>query len=228
MKEFFNKYKNKIKIISAITAASLAVALVISSAFAYFKYEVNDQATVTTMKTDILLVQDADTTNGLKYTVQPTNENTDYVYVRLVIFPIIEIQTEEGVNEWNAYAGIPTSNLNYDVIGDDWAYYDGYYYYQYQVDSGVNSVRKTTSNIVIQNVKLDTTSYDDGSDEWFDLPTSIDGKQIRVRFYVSAEAVQAKNNAYQLNWDLTRDEFVTSIGIKDLNEIHDTSDGIKK
>lgn len=228
MKEFFNKNKNKIKIVSTVTVIAIAVALVVSSALAYFKFEVEEEATITTMNTDILLVQNPDTSNGLKYTIQPTNENTDYVYVRLVVFPIIEIQKEVNSSEWNAYAGIPISNLNYDVEGTDWTYYDGYYYYKYQVDSGINSVRKTTSEISIKNIQLDTTSYDNGSGEWFELPTSVDGRKTRVRFYVSAEAVQAKNNAYQLSWDLTRDEFITSIGIKDLNTIYDTSDGIKK
>lgn len=228
MKEFLIKHKTKIKIASSLTAASLALVIIVSSALAFFKFEVEDDAVVTTMKTDIILYQRPDTTEGLKYVIQPSSENTDYIYVRLVIFPIIEIQDEPGSSTYHAYAGIPSSNIEYKVTGDNWFDYDGYYYYQYQIDSGVNSVRQYTDDIVISEIQLNTTSYDDGSMEWFDLPTSIDNKNIRIRFYVSAEAVQAKNNAYQLSWDLSENEFKNIIGIQDLNKIYDASDGITK
>lgn len=228
MKEFLNKHKNKAKIASALVAASIALVIIVSSALAFFKYEVEDESVVTTMKTDILLIQDPDTTNGLKYTIEPTAENTDYIYVRLIIFPIIEIQEEPGSSVYHAYAGIPSSNIQYRVSGDFWHYYDGYYYYQYQIDSGVNSVKTHTDQLVIDQIYLQTDSYDDGSGEKFELPTEIDNKKTRVRFYISAEAVQAKNNAYQLSWDLSQEEFRDIIGIKDLNVIYDASDGIEK
>lgn len=225
MKDFF---KNpKVKIVTATFAILFACALAFTSVFAFFKYEEADEATVTTMNTDIILNQVGVTDNSISYTISPTKENTDYVYVRATIFPIIEIQDSVGSSTYNAYAGIPTSNIKYTVTGDNWNYYDGYYYYQYQIDSGTNSVRTTTDKLEITGIELTTKSYDDTSNEWFELPTKVDGKSIRVRFYVSAEAVQAKNNAYQLSWDLTESQFKSSVGIKDLNTIYDKSDGIK-
>lgn len=196
----------------------LSLSLGLAGTLALYKYEDVEVAESDTMNVDILLVQDDVTIGGLKYTVQPTEENTDYIYTRLIIYPIIEIQESVGSDKYNAYAGIPSSNINYTVTGNDWKEYDGYFYYQKQIDSGINSARNLTSQISIEEVTIDTTSYDNGSGEWFDLPTEVDGRGIRVRFYVSAEAVQASNNAYQLSWDLTENEFVNSVGIQDLNK----------
>lgn len=230
MKNFIRQHKSKLKFTTAFIAVALAVVIVASSALAFFKYEVADDTSLTTMNTDILLVQDSITSDSIVYSVQPTSNNTDFVYTRVVIFPIIEIQDAINSNTYHTYAGIPTSNVNYTVTGTNWSYHDGYYYYQYQIDSGINvenAVNKATSQLTIGNISLDTKSYDESSKEWFELPTKVDGKNIRVRFYVSAEAVQAKNNAYQLNWDLTETTFKNTIGIKDLNTIYNNADGIK-
>ena len=50
MKEFLVKNKTKLKIVSTLVAASLAIAIVVSSALAFFKYEVEEEATIQTMK----------------------------------------------------------------------------------------------------------------------------------------------------------------------------------
>lgn len=223
--------KKKTKIILTAAALVAATALAVTSVFAFFKYETTNESPVTTMKTDIELAEVALTgdENGLKYQVQPTDQNTDYVYARLVIFPIIEIQHEANNDlQWDAYAGIPSSNINYKVTGDNWKEANGYYYYQYQINSGKNvkdERNKYTTPILISDISLTTSAKDEGSGEVISLPTSVDGRQIRVRFYVSAEAVQAKNEEYKLNWDLTEANFIGTgngqCGIKDLNKIYE-------
>lgn len=223
--------RKKIKIISTVTAVVFAAVLVMTSVLAYFKYETESDSPVTTMKTDIELVEtplEGDET-GLKYQVQPTDENTDYIYTRVVIFPIIEIQHEANNDHlWDAYAGIPSSNINYEVVGDDWKYANGYYYYQWQINSGDNvkdEKNRYTTPIHIKDISLTTSAKDEGSGEIISLPTSVDGRQIRVRFYVSAEAVQAKNEEYKLNWDLDKSTFTGTgngqCGIKDLYTIYE-------
>lgn len=223
--------KKKIKIISTVAAIAVAAAIVVTSVFAYFKYETTEESPVTTMKTDIELVEVPleEGQSGLKYQVQPTDKNTDYIYTRMVIFPIIEIQHEAGNDHlWDAYAGIPSSNINYEVIGDFWKEANGYYYYQYQINSGKNvkdEKNKYSTVIWIKDISLTTSAKDEGSGEIISLPTSVDGRQIRVRFYVSAEAVQAKNEEYKLNWDLDKTTFTGTdngqCGIKDLYTIYE-------
>lgn len=225
MKDFFKQ--PKVKIVTAACAAVFACAIIFTSVFAFFKYEEAEETTVTTMNVDITLNQTETTENSISYNITPTSENTDYIYVRAIIFPIIEIQDAVGSDTYHAYAGIPTSNIKYTVKGNNWKDYNGYYYYLYQIDSGTNSNRKATETLSITDIELASKSYDNVSQEWFELPTKVDGKTIRVRFYVSAEAVQAKNNAYQLSWDLDENTFKNTIGIKDLNTIYNDSDGIK-
>ncbi len=220
------KHKNKLKIVATSAAICLSLAVGLTATLAFFKYEETQDAKITTMKASIELIEskEEDEYGGetLVYGIRAKEDNTDYVYTRLSIQPYIEIESEDKEGEWDAYAGIPSSNIDYRVDGDDWGCDwnesgDTYYYYLKQINYGPDSVRNTTTPLKIQYVTMDTAGHDSGSGEYFELPTSIDGREIRVNFYVSAEAVQASNNAYQLNWDLTEEEF-KEIGIKDLNK----------
>lgn len=201
----------KLKIVTLVTLLVCTIALGFSSSLALYKYESDDTATLTTMTTSIVLNEEYATTTP---TYSVTSKSTDTVLVRMIIFPTLEIENKDG--GWDAYAGIPTSNLTYNLnLNGSWKEYNGYYYYALPLEAG-----KTTPKIVINNIQLLTTGVDNGSYETWNFPTKVvdeDGtvRQVRIRFYVSAEAVQSSNLEYQKNWNLTENDYRAIYG--DLN-----------
>ena len=184
---------NKKKLLAILTAVSIFVVVLSLTigTFAFFKYSKTEDASLTTGTVDVNIVSesytgDVDNTTGIvseNKVFKINSLGSKRTYARVFIMPTVEyFNRDKGT--WDTCGFISSDNITYSVSGSDWAYKDGYYYY-----NKIMSTNDETTNIEISNIKVTQTELDRYPDFIY-----------RVVFSVNAEGCQASHDAYKLTW----------------------------
>lgn len=195
------------KLLTAIIAGCLSLAIVGVGTFAYFTTNKADTNTMTSGSVSIELKEDfpehdeygADTTSKTFWGVATGSKKS---IARASIFVSVEYKNPES-GAWEVLGSIPSNAVTFDISDATRASWlegnDGYWYYQTVLEGNPDG---TASDTYVANdyttSKFEITNVAISGDEYLEIASQY---TTRINMLVTIETCQATNGAYTLSWE---------------------------